>query len=87
MGMIHWNKQKEVPGTYKQHAWSDSSEITVPFTLDANDKRSDQELRDAFYTAIAPRSSSRTYGTSYSILKLDRKAGIATLLASTYIGD
>ena len=86
-GKIHWKQQTEVPGTYRQHAYNDVYQFTVPFTLSAADKRTDAELKDAFRAAIAARSSSRVYGTSYSLVDFDRAKGIATVQASLYIGD
>lgn len=86
-GKIHWKQQTEVPGSYRQHAYNDVHDFTVPFTLSAADNRSDAELRSAFSNAIAARSSSRLFGTSYSLVNLDRSKGIATVRASMYIGN
>lgn len=86
-GKIHWKQQTEVPGSFRQHAYNDVYQFTVPFTLSAADQRTDRELKDAFSNAIAKRSSSRVYGTAYSLIDLDRAKGIATVQASMYIGD
>ena len=87
MGMIHWKRQKDIPGSYRQHAWSDSAQFTVPFTIAAGEKRSRAELQTAMSNAIYAKSNFRTYGTSYSVLGVDWDASLITVEASTSIGD
>ena len=87
MGKIHWKQQKEIPGSYRQHAYSDTAQFTVPFTVYADDKRSVQELATAMSNAVYAKSSFRTYGTSYRVKDVDWNANLLTVEASTYIGD
>jgi hypothetical protein len=86
-GKIHWKQQTQIPGTYQQHAWTDTSEFTVPFTLSAADNRSRAELQTAISNAIYAKSSFRTYGTSYRLQEIDWEKNIARVQASTSIGD
>ena len=87
MGKIHWKQQKEIPGTYRQHAYSDTAQFTVPFTLYSGDKRPRAELKTAMDNAVYSKSSFRTYGTSYRVMSVDWDANELTVEASTYIGD
>lgn len=87
MSKIHWKRQKQVEGTYRQHAYSDSSQFTVPFTLEPTETRTQQEMFIAMSNAIYAKSSFRTYGTSYRVMSVDWNANLLTVEASTYIGD
>ena len=87
MGMIHWKRQTEIPGTYRQHAYSDAFQFTVPFTVSADEKRPVQELATAMSNAIYAKSTFRTHGTSYRVIDVDWNANQITVEGSTYIGD
>lgn len=84
-GVIHWGKKKTIPGSYKQHAYTDSVDYIIPFSGDADPKK----MAAAVYSKRSPgHIIGSSYGsTSYSLISVDEKNKTIVVRAETGIGD
>jgi hypothetical protein len=83
-GRIHWGQAQDVKGSHRQHAYSDSWQIRVPFSYDG---KMDLDAQSRIKNAISRKSSTGVYGKSYSVEVIDPVAKIIVVSVSLYIGD
>lgn len=84
-GRIHWGQRKDIPNSFRQHAYCDVSKIEVPFTFDG-------EITDSVVAAIRSAISKKStgpgvYSTTYSVDNINFSKGVITVNSSFYIGD